>query len=51
MKKKIKSFSSDMTRFEHDVEVFMSENDIFDKDVINITQNEYFATLWYWKLS
>ena len=45
---KIKSKTIDKTYFEKEIDEFMAKNNIQKSDVISITQNESFTTLWYW---
>lgn len=45
---KIKSKTIDKTYFEEEIDKFMAQNNIQKCDVISITQNESFTTLWYW---
>jgi len=46
---RIKSKSIDLDYFEQEIEKFMGENNIQKEDVINITVEGDFTTLWYWE--
>lgn len=47
---KIKSKTIDKDYFEEQIDDFMCKNNIQKSDVISITQDKNFTTLWYWGL-
>jgi hypothetical protein len=48
MKRQIKKLTSDSNYFLEDINTLIKELNIKETDVINITENDSFTTLWYW---
>jgi len=45
---KIKKITIDKKYFEEDIEHKMNNESVKKKNIINITQDKHFTTLWYW---
>lgn len=45
---KIKSITIDKQYFEEDIEDKMKGRSVKKSNIINVTQDENFTTLWYW---
>jgi hypothetical protein len=46
--KSIKNISIDKRYFDEDIPKYLKRNNIKRHDIINITQDVNFTTLWYW---